>query len=169
MAIFSLLEKITEKLQLFNMKRSNSPTVRPKTEIQAENSNVSADTITVSGNTNSNNTSISISKKNDLEPIRITDLVTPNYPELRNKEFINKDIWGPAVVTIGGPIEISGCMWDTEGSGNEAMFVTLNEENRKIGLIQLINCKFANCNFKGVAIAATQEQMPNIKKGFSGS
>lgn len=174
MSLFSVLEKIIEKVQ-FNIRTGKGNTSQQKTN---NKDSPGSQTATAQGNgnsnlnynvTNSNNSSISMYKKSDLEPIKITDLVTPNHPELRNKEFINKEIWGPAIIVPSEGVRFAYCGWDSSGLPMEANFITLQDNSRKAGLIELVNCKFENCIFKGVAIAAPAEDIEAIIKEFKQS
>ncbi|PJE65337.1 hypothetical protein COU91_02195 [Candidatus Saccharibacteria bacterium CG10_big_fil_rev_8_21_14_0_10_47_8] len=93
MALIPLpLKKLFESFNLSLTKR-NSPTSRIRNTQKNSIDSVNASPNSFSNNsTDSNNTTINISERSDLHPIKIAELVTPNFPEIRNKVFKNKDI-----------------------------------------------------------------------------
>lgn len=88
---------------------------------------------------------------------RITDFVGPDN-RIRNKTFIDCDIYGPAV--LGGSEPNAGMVIfdDTFNAPKDHVFIVV-PPGEYVGLIGVTNCTFRQCRFHNVAIAGTPDHV----------
>jgi hypothetical protein len=97
------------------------------------------------------------------EVVRIA-LIASDKGTIRDTEFVDCDIHGPAVIFAGGEGHIESCQWD--GDFDSIIWPISPERQRLSGAVVLERCSFVGCRFRNVGIAAQEAAIPEIKAGF---
>lgn len=99
------------------------------------------------------------------QTVRITDL-TVTDDLLADLRFENCTIIGPAVLALIDDVVLSNCGFDAPGA--DAVFWPV-APNRQIviGAIGLVRVEFYSCRFMRIGIAAIEDTLPELLKGFN--
>ena len=97
------------------------------------------------------------------EVIRIA-LVAGDAAAVRDKEFADCDVHGPAVLFLGEGTAIESCGWD--GDFDAIVWELSANRQRIIGAIHVENSSFVGCRFRNVGIAVPKAAIPQIRAGF---
>jgi hypothetical protein len=102
------------------------------------------------------------------EDVTLTDLIYPFDRLIHGKTFDSCGIYGPAVIAIGGRVELR--FWEILGEqDNNAILLELEPGHRLAGTITLADCTFTGCTFKGITFAGTKETLANLRRDLEAS
>jgi hypothetical protein len=96
------------------------------------------------------------------EVVRIA-LVAGDEGTIRDAEFVDCDIHGPAVISGAG--RFASCKW-VEGDFDSVIWPIPPQRQRLTGVVVLEGCSFVGCRFHNVGIATPEAAIPEIKAGF---
>jgi hypothetical protein len=97
------------------------------------------------------------------EVIRIA-LLAGDEGAIRDTEFVDCDIHGPAVLYSAEGGKISSCSWD--GDFDSVIWALGPTRQRIVGAVALERCSFVGCRFRNVGLAVPEAAIPDVKAGF---
>lgn len=84
----------------------------------------------------------------------LPDLTRDLTAVIKNKHFDRCVIYGPAIISPISGCHIQGNQFACSEGNSSDLFHEISDERKEIiGIIGLIDCKFTNCWFRGVALA----------------
>lgn len=83
---------------------------------------------------------------------------------IRDREFHNAHLLGPAVIAPLRNVAIHRCRFDAEP---EALFIEVDDDRTLTGVIGLEDVTFEDCAFKNVAIVGTRASIEKLRAGLN--
>jgi hypothetical protein len=83
---------------------------------------------------------------------------------IRDREFVDCDINGPAVLYLGEETALNTNSWD--GDLDAILWRIEPGRARILGAINVERTTFVGCRFHNIGIAASPEMIPTIRLGF---
>jgi hypothetical protein len=99
------------------------------------------------------------------EVIRLA-LLAGGEGAIRDKEFADCDLHGPAVLFLGDDATVSRCQWD--GDMDSVLWVIPANRTRITGAIHVERTTFVGCRFRKVGIAVPEAAVAQVRAGFGG-
>jgi hypothetical protein len=96
--------------------------------------------------------------------VRLADLTITDFA-IRDKEFRNCYVLGPAVLAATGDTQFRDCTFDGEVEG--LLWEIPPSRAVIIGAIEVNNCLFSGCRFQAVGFAGGPEFISKFKQGVS--
>ncbi len=100
--------------------------------------------------------------QHEKQVVRLSELATAAPPIIRDAEFVDCDVHGPAVVGLISHVTFEQCGFDAPP---EALFIPA-EDRTYVGIIGLENVRFFRCRFHGVGLLAPAEMVEGFSAGL---
>src|SRR4051794_36394802 len=97
------------------------------------------------------------------EVVRIANLAGPDAT-IRDTEFADCQINGPAILAPVGPLDLNNCTFDGD---IDALFWELAPGQALIGAVLLDGCRFIGCRFSLVGLVGDAEAIAKLRAGFA--
>lgn len=100
------------------------------------------------------------------QTIKIAEMFPPGNAVVKGKTFERCKFTGPAVIAFIGGSRVSSPAFDVGGLTPDALFWQMTDERWVLGGVAFSDCTLRDCSFEACGIAATQEQIEQIRREF---
>lgn len=113
--------------------------------------------------------SLASTKEFSRQEIYLPSLVRRKLPPIiSGYKFTDCQILGPSVIMLGDKNSFANSGFAIDGNDPNSIFIPLDRAGVIFGVIQLLDCSFDRCDFRGIAFLGSLEQMAGLKARILG-